>query len=155
MKPGWQPHDLTSHSVTLSQHWANQSLPYPNNDKHLARKQQVYIFISHWFDSTIGLNRRSPARRPMLYQFGHRAQCNGLQNYYWSLSCMERSTTRSRSRQGLISFYQDNMTNRHSIMVPKAQSPTDTAPQIRNIYLPNAVPIQIWPTKMLLGRKTQ
>ena len=42
---------LKSHSVTLSWHWANQSLPYPNNAKHLARKWQVYIFKSSvWLD---------------------------------------------------------------------------------------------------------
>ena len=28
--PGHQYHDLNSHSVILSWHWANQSLPYPN-----------------------------------------------------------------------------------------------------------------------------
>ena len=36
-------HDLISHSVTLSWHRAYQSLPYPNNAKHLARKRLVSI----------------------------------------------------------------------------------------------------------------
>ena len=32
-------------------HWANQSLPYPNNPKRLARKQQAYILKSLvWFN---------------------------------------------------------------------------------------------------------
>ena len=60
-KPCHQHCDLISHSVTLSCHWANQSLPYPNNVDHLARKQQASIFIGHWFDSTMGLNSRSSA----------------------------------------------------------------------------------------------
>ena len=34
-------HDLISHSVTLSWHWANQSLPYPNNAERQTRKQQL------------------------------------------------------------------------------------------------------------------
>ena len=37
--PDTEPHDLIPHSVTLSWHWANQSLQYSNNAKHLARKQ--------------------------------------------------------------------------------------------------------------------
>ena len=40
---GHQHHDLISHSVTLSWHWSNQSIPYPNNAEHLARKWQVSI----------------------------------------------------------------------------------------------------------------
>ena len=35
---------------TLSRHWANHSMPYPNNVEHQARKQQE---LSHWFDSTL------------------------------------------------------------------------------------------------------
>ena len=42
-KPGHQHHDPIPHSVTLSWHWANQSLSYPNNAEHLARKRQVSI----------------------------------------------------------------------------------------------------------------
>ena len=38
---GCQHHALISHSPTLSCHWANQSLPYPNNAGSLARKRQV------------------------------------------------------------------------------------------------------------------
>ena len=56
-KPGCQHHDLIfysshhhhnliSYSVTLSWYWANQPLPYPNNAKHLARKQHVSILKS-------------------------------------------------------------------------------------------------------------
>ena len=40
-RPCWQYHDLISHSVTISWPWTNQSLPYPNNAKHLVRKWQV------------------------------------------------------------------------------------------------------------------
>ena len=35
-----------THSVTLSWHWANESLPYPNNAECLARKWQVSILKS-------------------------------------------------------------------------------------------------------------
>ena len=56
-----QHHDLISHSVKLSWYWANQSLPYPSNAKHLARKGQGSIWC-HCFDSTMGSNPRSPAR---------------------------------------------------------------------------------------------
>ena len=38
-----QHHDLISHSVTLSWHWANQYLPYPNNAENLAKKRQVGV----------------------------------------------------------------------------------------------------------------
>ena len=34
------------HSVRLPRHWDNQSLHYPNNAEHLARKPQVSIFRS-------------------------------------------------------------------------------------------------------------
>ena len=40
-RTGHQHHDLISHSVTLSWHSANQSLPYPNNTECLARRRQV------------------------------------------------------------------------------------------------------------------
>ena len=53
---------LISHSVTLSWHWANQSFPYPNNAKHLARKRQA--LINHWFDSTGNKLQISSTRRP-------------------------------------------------------------------------------------------
>ena len=44
-------HDMISHSVTSSCHWANQSLPYPNNAEHQFRKRQVSIFKSLvWLD---------------------------------------------------------------------------------------------------------
>ena len=42
--PGHRDHDLLSHSVTLSWHLANQSLPYSNNVKHRARQRSIYIF---------------------------------------------------------------------------------------------------------------
>ena len=35
-----------SHSVILSWHWANESLPYPNNAEYQARKWQVSIVKS-------------------------------------------------------------------------------------------------------------
>ena len=44
--------------------WANQSLSYLNNAEHLARKQQIFNFLSHWFDSTRFLTRE--ARAPMI-----------------------------------------------------------------------------------------
>ena len=43
---GNQHYDLISHSVTLSWHWANDSLPDLNNVECLARKWQVSIFKS-------------------------------------------------------------------------------------------------------------
>ena len=49
-RPGHQHPDLISYPITLSWHWACQSLPYPNNTKRLTKKQQVYIFKSLvWF----------------------------------------------------------------------------------------------------------
>ena len=55
-RPGHQHHDLISHSVILSRHWANQSLSYPNNAEHLARKWQVSIFKSLvWLDQGLNL----------------------------------------------------------------------------------------------------
>ena len=45
-RPGCEHHYLIFHSVTLSWHWANQSLPCHNNLKHLARKRQVSILKS-------------------------------------------------------------------------------------------------------------
>ena len=50
---------------------ANQPFSYPNNAKHLARKWQVSIFISHWFDSTRVRIHDLPHARPALYRFGH------------------------------------------------------------------------------------
>ena len=44
-------YDPIPNSVTLSWHWANQSLPYTNNAEGLTRKWQVSI-ISHWLDLT-------------------------------------------------------------------------------------------------------
>ena len=46
-EPGHQHDDRISHLFILSWRQANQSLPYPNNAEHLARKWQV----SNWFDS--------------------------------------------------------------------------------------------------------
>ena len=42
--PHW--HTSCHHHDLISWHWANQSLPFPNNDQHLARKQQVFILKS-------------------------------------------------------------------------------------------------------------
>ena len=44
--PGREHHDLLSHSVTLSWHWAKKSLPYPNNAERPSRKRQVSIWKS-------------------------------------------------------------------------------------------------------------
>ena len=50
-RPDHQHHNLISHSAALSCHWTSQSLPYPNNAEHLARKWQVYIFKTLvWLD---------------------------------------------------------------------------------------------------------
>ena len=49
--PSHHHHDLLSHSVTSSWHWANQSLPYLNNAKQQGRKKQVSILMSLvWLD---------------------------------------------------------------------------------------------------------
>ena len=54
---------MLSHSDSLSWHWANQPLPYPNNDECQARKWQVSILKSLvWLDSKMrgpDLNLRS------------------------------------------------------------------------------------------------
>ena len=75
-RPGHQHHDLISHSVTLSWHWANQFLTYSNNTKRQARKRQVAILMSLvWFDQ--GSNPRildspiSQNGRRKLFLFGH------------------------------------------------------------------------------------
>ena len=49
---GAQVNRTMNHSVTLSCHWADQSLPYPNNVKCLARKWQVSIILKSlfWFN---------------------------------------------------------------------------------------------------------
>ena len=39
-------HNLIFHSVTLSWHWDNQSLPYPNNAERMAKKWQLSILRS-------------------------------------------------------------------------------------------------------------
>ena len=68
-------HDLISHSVTLSWHWANQALHCPNNAEHLASKwQQVSIL----YKSLVWLDNCSnpwflPHSRPVLHRFGHSA----------------------------------------------------------------------------------
>ena len=80
-KPGCQHHNLISHSLTLSWHWANQSWLYPTNDVCLARKWQVSILKSLvWFDP--GLNPQgldSPISQNggwALYSFGHSVCCH-------------------------------------------------------------------------------
>ena len=46
-----------SHSVTLSWQWSNQSLLYPNNTKHLVRKQQLWHFKPLvWFNQCSNLD---------------------------------------------------------------------------------------------------
>ena len=65
--------------LTLSWHWANQSLPYPNNAKHYAKKGQVSLV---WLDQ--GSNLKGPDSKPRdsdswifqherrtVYSFGH------------------------------------------------------------------------------------
>ena len=48
---GRRHYDLLIHSVTLSWHWANQSLAYLNNIERLTRKRQVSILMSLvWLD---------------------------------------------------------------------------------------------------------
>ena len=54
-------HDLISHSVTLFSHWANQSLPFPDNYGCLARKWQVSIL-----KSLLWLDKVSKAQAPDL-----------------------------------------------------------------------------------------
>ena len=46
-----QHQNLITHSVTLSWHWANQSLLYSNNIERQARVVTSINFISHYFDS--------------------------------------------------------------------------------------------------------
>ena len=51
--PHWD-HDLLSHLVPLSWHWANQFLPCSNNAKHQARNWQVSIWKSLvWLDQVL------------------------------------------------------------------------------------------------------
>ena len=74
--PVRQHHDLISHSVTLSWHWANQFLPSANNAEHQARKQQAWIFKSSvWLDQVSNPNQTHDLKIPWssraLYSFGH------------------------------------------------------------------------------------
>ena len=62
MKSGRQCHDPICHSVTLSWHWANQSLPCPIN------------LISHWFDSTVIRTPEFPHALDALYRLGPRTK---------------------------------------------------------------------------------
>ena len=71
---------LLSYSVTLSWYWANQSLPYLNNDERQAREQKVLIGLTRpGFEKWQGphLNVRpsncsiSQSGRYTLYTFGH------------------------------------------------------------------------------------
>ena len=49
-------HDLLSHSITLSWHWTDQTLSYPNNSELQARKQQVSILKPLvWLDQVSNL----------------------------------------------------------------------------------------------------
>ena len=43
-KSGRQHHDLISHSVTLSWHWANESLPYPDNAEQVSILRSLVWF---------------------------------------------------------------------------------------------------------------
>ena len=54
-------YDLLSHSVTLSWHWAIQSLLYPNNAERQVRKRQVSVLKSLvWLDQAMDSNSWSP-----------------------------------------------------------------------------------------------
>ena len=57
-------HDLISDMVTLSWHWANQSLSYPITElsTRLGSKREVSIFISHWVILDLDSNSRQEAR---------------------------------------------------------------------------------------------
>ena len=57
-KSGHQHHDLTFSTLTLSWHWANQSLLYPNKDD---RQATNISFVSHWSDS---IGNRTPDLSP-------------------------------------------------------------------------------------------
>ena len=44
--------NFLSHPVTVYWHWANQSLHWPYNTRHRARKPQDYQLLSYWYDFT-------------------------------------------------------------------------------------------------------
>ena len=69
-------HDLIFHIKSpLSWHWANQSLPYPKNAEHLARKRQVAIVESLvWFSQ--GSNQHGP--NPHISQNGRRRSAHSV-----------------------------------------------------------------------------
>ena len=55
-KPGHQHDDLISHSLTVSSHWATQTLPCPNNAVCLAKKRQGSVLKSLvWLDQDFNL----------------------------------------------------------------------------------------------------
>ena len=56
-------HWETMPGIPLSPIILTLNQPDPHNAKRLAMKRQVSIFISHWFDSTMGLHPRSPTRK--------------------------------------------------------------------------------------------
>ena len=62
--PGHQQKDLLSHSVTLSWHWVNQFLHYPNNVEHQARKQKVSIVKSLFWNRPGFEKKKDPDSNP-------------------------------------------------------------------------------------------
>ena len=60
IESGQKHHDMISHSVPLF-------LSYPNNAKCQARKREMEMDASHWFDSTGKQTPDIPQARPMLY----------------------------------------------------------------------------------------
>ena len=92
-----------SHSITLSWHWANQSLPYQyhNNAEHQARKRQVSILKSFFLlDQVLNLQARnsnlrssnspiSQNGRRALYLFGN-PDWLWFRNWWWWHLCSWR-----------------------------------------------------------------
>ena len=64
-KPDCQHHDPLSHSVMLSWHGVNQSLPYPIYAERQARSS--VNLKNHWFDSAVIRSRDLPHGTPVLY----------------------------------------------------------------------------------------
>ena len=84
--------------VTLFWHWANQSLPYPNNAEHLARKRQVPI----WY--IIGLTRPWVWTHDLLHARSIQPTCLVESSYkllryvvYWKVT---RQTSLNRPTMG-------------------------------------------------------
>ena len=96
---GHQHHDLISHSVVLSQHWAKQLLLFPDNTECLAQKQQVSNFKSSvWLNQELNSyisHMRGPRSTNSTTMPGSQlvgqafdsqsSQTNDWQNWYLSL----------------------------------------------------------------------